>query len=413
MNHNLVKIMKKMFAVTLTVALLMPGLPNVQASNSRPDREALVNQREQMQNSASSNTPEASARPTTSYDTAEEELPPGETPAKRPTAVTDREAFDAEEEVAVDTPEGDRPGTSATEPSGSSQDSQQSPSGSGNEGKKDFVDLNGDGVDDSSPDDADNRASNKQDEVTPEKPDGTIEIPNIKPSFPDQGTSVGGFQYQGNSQPGSNTSPSDRENISSAALDALYRTQIQALSDQLPEGTSLEVALKDAGPQYQKALQAAQILAGTENIKVFDINLKKEDGSNLHQLDDYVEVRMDIPKDYVIAEDNTVVVHYLSEEGETEPCATVYHREDPDNRYLTFRTDHFSVYFFMETSKEQASEIYKSAGLTASAEILTAGFTETAAEADAAPNWYVWAIVGFITVAGTITVVLVIKKKKQ
>ncbi len=412
MNHNHGKTMTKLLAAALIAALLSPGLPVVHASNSFL-REELLNRREEAaQNAASSNRNDAATKPTSSYDTAEEVLPPGvESPAKGPTAVTDREAYDTEdEEVAIDTPKGEIPGSSTTSPSGTStpsSDSGKTDSGRTDSGKKDFVDLNGDGVDDSSPDDVDNRVSDKKEEPEPEKPDGTIVIPETqRPSLPSDGTSLGGFQYQGNSNPGGNTSSGNKDHISNAALDAVYRTQIQALSDALPEGTSLEVALKDAGPQYQKALQAAKMIAETENIKVFDINLKKEDGSNMHQLDDYVEVTMNIPKDYVIAEENTIVVHYLSEEGETEPCETVYHGEDPNNRYLTFKTDHFSVYFFMETSQKQAAEIYNSAGLTATVETI-----EAEESGSNSPLWIIIGAVAVVAIAGA--GILLMKKKKK
>jgi len=117
----------------------------------------------------------------------------------------------------------------------------------------------------------------------------------------------------------------------------------------VPATYTVETEVYESGASYDAALNAAQTTCGTSNVVVVDINLKDEQGAKVTQLSDYVDVKVDIPATYTIQPGNTVVVYYLNDNGVLEECETVYNDEDPNNRYVTFKTNHFSVYVLVET----------------------------------------------------------------
>ena len=120
----------------------------------------------------------------------------------------------------------------------------------------------------------------------------------------------------------------------------------------VPATYTMETEVFQSGESFDAAVSAAQSTYATSNVVVVDINLKDDQGAKVTQLSDYVEVKVDIPDTYVIQEGNTVVVYYLNDSGVLEECETVYHNEDPNNRYVTFKTNHFSVYVLVEKSPE-------------------------------------------------------------
>lgn len=117
----------------------------------------------------------------------------------------------------------------------------------------------------------------------------------------------------------------------------------------VPATYTVETEVYESGASYDAALNAAQATCGTSNVVVVDINLKDEQGATVTQLSDYVEVRVDVPASYTVQPGNTVVVYYLNDNGVLEKCETVYNDEDPNNRFVTFKTNHFSVYMLVET----------------------------------------------------------------
>lgn len=125
----------------------------------------------------------------------------------------------------------------------------------------------------------------------------------------------------------------------------------------VPATYSVSTKVYQSGASYDAALNAAQTTCGTSNVVVVDIELKDENGANVNQLSDYVDVRVDIPATYTIQPGNTVVVYYLNDNGTLEKCETVYHEDDPNNRYVLFKTNHFSVYVLVETQKEKEPEV--------------------------------------------------------
>ncbi|MBE5867667.1 MAG: hypothetical protein E7293_01705 [Lachnospiraceae bacterium] len=390
MRNQYCKKIAKGLAALLIAGLLLPGALEVHATQNSNAADAIGKRQEAM-----------NAAGKTQYNAAETTQAPTTREPEEPVEVPEAEQDVIEKpSVAVDEEEtgGKKPTSSVAEPDLPKE-----------EQKEEFVDLNGDGINDSSPEDVSNREAAKkeqerkeQERLEEEQKEQEKKEPNKNP-LTDQKN-----EYQAGGQTGNGNSAGDREmdDKTLAAMDAVYRTQIQALSDALPEGTSLVVEQELRGTHYEKALYAAKVIAKTENIRVFDIELQKEDGGTIHQLDDYVEVRMEVPKDYIIGEDNTVVVYYLSEEGETEPCVTTYHGEDPGNRYVTFLTDHFSVYFYMETSREQAAQILDGVGAEA---------VGTAA-AGAAPvlAGYLYLIVVALVIAAVagVAVVCIVRRKR-
>jgi hypothetical protein len=80
---------------------------------------------------------------------------------------------------------------------------------------------------------------------------------------------------------------------------------------------------------------------------VVDLELIDTNGSLIHQLSKTVQVRLDIPSNYVIQSGNTVMVYYLENDGSLTECLTTYHEEN-GNRYVLFETNHFSPYVMVE-----------------------------------------------------------------
>lgn len=127
-------------------------------------------------------------------------------------------------------------------------------------------------------------------------------------------------------------------------------TADEVISDNtvVPATYTVATQVFESGASYDAALSAAQANYNTSNVVVVDITVKDDKGVNVTQLTNYVEVKVDIPSTYVIQPGNTVVVYYLNNSGVLEECETVYHDEDLNNRYVTFKTNHFSVYVLVE-----------------------------------------------------------------
>lgn len=124
----------------------------------------------------------------------------------------------------------------------------------------------------------------------------------------------------------------------------------------VPANYTVRTEVYESGASYDAAVNAAKTTYGTENVVVVDINLNDENGAKVTQLSDYVDVRVDIPTTYTIQPGNTVVVYYLNDNGTLEECETVYNGNDPEHRYVTFRTNHFSMYVLVETAVKPVEE---------------------------------------------------------
>ena len=120
----------------------------------------------------------------------------------------------------------------------------------------------------------------------------------------------------------------------------------------VPVTYTVSTEVYQSGSTYDKALNAAQTTYGTNNVVVVDITLKDDKGVNVTQLTDYVDVKVDLPSTYVIQPENTVIVYYMNENGILEECETIYNEDDPNNRYVNFKNNHFSIYVLVEKNVE-------------------------------------------------------------
>ena len=98
---------------------------------------------------------------------------------------------------------------------------------------------------------------------------------------------------------------------------------------------------------------------GGETKAVYDIEIVDVSGNMIHDTGVTVKVDIDLPADYRVSEEKQVVVYYVSEDGKLEACTTTLQRKDDGTQYVTFETNHFSVYAIAEVEKsttEHASE---------------------------------------------------------
>jgi hypothetical protein len=115
----------------------------------------------------------------------------------------------------------------------------------------------------------------------------------------------------------------------------------------IPANATMKKEVYESGKSYDTALATAQKNFNTSNIIVVDLELIDTNGSLIHQLSKTVQVRLDIPSNYVIQSGNTVMVYYLENDGSLTECLTTYHEEN-GNRYVLFETNHFSPYVMVE-----------------------------------------------------------------
>lgn len=114
---------------------------------------------------------------------------------------------------------------------------------------------------------------------------------------------------------------------------------------------SITASQLQSGSTYDASMAAMKKATQTDHVLVFDITAKDASGKDIHQLGGTAEVTLPLPKSYTIQSGNTALVYYLPGDGTAVPCSTTLHDEDPDNRYLTFQTDHFSLYAVAEVAK--------------------------------------------------------------
>ncbi len=125
--------------------------------------------------------------------------------------------------------------------------------------------------------------------------------------------------------------------------------QVISNSAIVPANYTVETEIYQSGSIYDSAVNAALSTYGTSNVVVVDMTLKDNSNTPVTQLSDYVDVRVDIPGNYTIQPGNTIIVYYLNDNGTLEKCETAYYSDDPNNRYVTFQTNHFSVYVLVES----------------------------------------------------------------
>ena len=109
----------------------------------------------------------------------------------------------------------------------------------------------------------------------------------------------------------------------------------------LPSGTVLSSAKIESGETFEQATQMIQDrVEGVTNYAVYELDLSDADGVEIHQLSGKVSVTMRLP--FTMGQNSTLKVYRVDGERLIECRATVA------NGMLTFETDHFSTYIFVE-----------------------------------------------------------------
>ena len=103
-----------------------------------------------------------------------------------------------------------------------------------------------------------------------------------------------------------------------------------------------------SGSIYDQSMAAMKKATLTDNVLVYDITARNGKNVFVHQLDSTAEVTIQLPESYTIQSGSTALVYHLPGDGTAVPCDTTY---DAENRSLTFRTDHFSLYAVSEVAK--------------------------------------------------------------
>jgi hypothetical protein len=103
-----------------------------------------------------------------------------------------------------------------------------------------------------------------------------------------------------------------------------------------------------SGSIYDKSMAAMKNATQTDNVLVFDITARDTDGKDIHQLGGMTEIKLPLPESYKVQAGNTPLVYYLPGDGTAVPCDTTY--VDGES-FLTFRTDHLSLYAVSEVAK--------------------------------------------------------------
>ncbi len=103
---------------------------------------------------------------------------------------------------------------------------------------------------------------------------------------------------------------------------------------------------------------------------VQEINLKDAEGTQLHQMGDYVEVSLPVPDGFTVSSTTTIGVYRLEDDGTLTKCTSTV-----VNGRVIFSTDHFSTYVFVEepvtvqteSAQESSTDNTGSSASTASA----------------------------------------------
>lgn len=138
-------------------------------------------------------------------------------------------------------------------------------------------------------------------------------------------------------------------------LDSITTETIQIHVDRagsaLPEDMIVRAEKYVSGTQLDEIAALIHTAAAGETMAVYDIEIADASGNVIHNAGSNVKVDLDLPADYQVPEGKQVVVYYVSEDGRLETCATTLHTKDDGTPYVTFETNHFSVYAVAEIEK--------------------------------------------------------------
>ena len=119
---------------------------------------------------------------------------------------------------------------------------------------------------------------------------------------------------------------------------------IKGSTSALPAGVKFEVSsLAKTSKSYASAEKALSEKKLDGKFTVHEINLKDADGTQLHQIGDYVVVTLPVPEGFTVSSTTTIAVYRLEDDGTLTKCTSTV----VDGK-LSFSTDHFSTYVFVE-----------------------------------------------------------------
>ena len=119
---------------------------------------------------------------------------------------------------------------------------------------------------------------------------------------------------------------------------------IKGSTSALPAGVKFEVSsLAKTSKSYASAEKALSEKKLDGKFTVHEINLKDADGTQLHQMGDYVVVTLPVPVRFTVSSTTTIAVYRLEDDGTLTKCTSTV----VDGK-LSFSTDHFSTYVFVE-----------------------------------------------------------------
>ena len=119
---------------------------------------------------------------------------------------------------------------------------------------------------------------------------------------------------------------------------------IKGSTSALPAGVKFEVSsLAKTSKSYASAEKALSEKKLDGKFTVQEINLKDAEGTQLHQMGDYVVVTLPVPEGFTVSSTTTIAVYRLEDDGTLTKCTSTV----VDGK-LSFSTDHFSTYVFVE-----------------------------------------------------------------
>ena len=119
---------------------------------------------------------------------------------------------------------------------------------------------------------------------------------------------------------------------------------IKGSTSALPAGVKFEVSsLAKTSKSYASAEKALSEKKLDSKFTVQEINLKDAEGTQLHQMGDYVVVTLPVPEGFTVSSTTTIAVYRLEDDGTLTKCTSTV----VDGK-LSFSTDHFSTYVFVE-----------------------------------------------------------------
>lgn len=106
-----------------------------------------------------------------------------------------------------------------------------------------------------------------------------------------------------------------------------------------------------SGTRLDEVAALIHNVVGGETKTVYDIEIADASGNTIHDTGANVKVDIDLPANYQVPEGKQVVVYYVSEDDKLEACTTTLRTRDDGTQYVTFETNHFSVYAVAEVDK--------------------------------------------------------------